>query len=58
MDFVCFVSACWYESLWTNKEHVMSRFAARRDGWVLDIEEWALGTTEQSRRRLPPCTSA
>lgn len=29
MDFVCFASAYWDEPLWTNKQHVMSRFAAR-----------------------------
>lgn len=29
MDFVCFASAYWHEPLWTNKQHVMSRFAAR-----------------------------
>jgi len=29
MDFVCFASAYWYDPLWTNKQHIMFRFAAR-----------------------------
>ena len=29
MDFVCFASAYWYDPLWTNKQHIMSRFAGR-----------------------------
>lgn len=29
MNFVCFASAYWDEPLWTNKQHVMARFAER-----------------------------